>query len=129
MSYDQLLKEEDLSDFARTPQGLPDVLALIEGNFNLYSFHRPFSLLRTSTRVPPGLPDKNDVIPLRSKKNPLLFGPANAAATEEPAPLSLSGHDYSLDFRNIRATRACNTVKVTSVTGRHFASRNVATLR
>ncbi|CAB1428208.1 unnamed protein product [Pleuronectes platessa] len=56
---------------------------------------------------------KNDVIPLRSKTNPLLFGPADAAATEEPAPPSLSGHDYSLDFRNIRATRARNTVKVT----------------
>ncbi|CAB1440685.1 unnamed protein product [Pleuronectes platessa] len=59
-------------------------------------------------------PRKNDVIPLRSKTNPLLFGPADAAATEEPAPPSLSGHDYSLDFRNIRATRACNTVKVTT---------------
>ncbi|CAB1413495.1 unnamed protein product [Pleuronectes platessa] len=56
---------------------------------------------------------KNDVIPLRSKTNPLLFGQADAAATEKPAPPSLSGHDYSLDFRNIRATRACNTVKVT----------------
>ncbi|CAB1461036.1 unnamed protein product [Pleuronectes platessa] len=53
---------------------------------------------------------KNNVIPLRSKKNPLLFGPADAAATEEPAPPSFSSHDYSLDFRNIRATRACNTV-------------------
>ncbi|CAB1437107.1 unnamed protein product [Pleuronectes platessa] len=57
--------------------------------------------------------EKNDVIPLRSKTNPLLFGPADAAATEEPAPPSLSGHDHSLDFRNIIRTRACNTVKVT----------------
>ncbi|CAB1455718.1 unnamed protein product [Pleuronectes platessa] len=49
----------------------------------------------------------------RSKTNQLLFGPADAAATEEPVPPSLSGHDHSLDFRNIRATRACNTVKIT----------------
>ncbi|CAB1460427.1 unnamed protein product [Pleuronectes platessa] len=71
------------------------------------------SFCRRRTKQHPVEEDEQRFIPLRSKKNPLLFGPADAAATEEPAPPSLSGHDYSLDFRNIRATRTCNTVKVT----------------
>ncbi|CAB1426794.1 unnamed protein product [Pleuronectes platessa] len=68
---------------------------------------------RGRTKQHPVEEDQRRFIPLRSKTNPLLFGPADAAATEEPAPPSLSGHDHLLDFRNIRATRACNTVKVT----------------
>ncbi|CAB1444388.1 unnamed protein product, partial [Pleuronectes platessa] len=48
----------------------------------------------------------------RSKTNPFLFGPADAAATKEPAPPSLRGHDHSLDFWKIRAPRASNTARV-----------------
>ncbi|CAB1426140.1 unnamed protein product, partial [Pleuronectes platessa] len=110
-------------DFDLGPSGPPRCSSSKGGNFNKShatgssfagrdkDFSFPRSQKQLCDRCSPL--QKNDVIPFRSKKNPLLFGPANAAATEEPALPSLSGHDYSLDFRNIRATRACNTVKVT----------------